>query len=334
MRTSKLGASTRHSMIGVACCCLLSLGCGNNQKPDETRHAEASTTAPPLKDPSLPVAGVAQPKPLGDTITLQIPSELVFRRVSPSRYGIERPDFVLLETEVTNAMYAQYLTATGRAKGDEQTLRLVDEREKRNSTTFSFSTVDPIYEIRDRSLLWSGNKPPAGKESFPVTLLTVHDGAAFCDWLTEKFPAQGTFRYPTEQEWLIAAYGANRKYPWGDEWDVNRVCCSVGKVRTSGEEVRARADGRTPEGIYGMWGNALEYVIHQERGSNALFVGVGSQWMGGSFASKKFEPSMNYWGYAHSSEGRADDIGFRVLLDPSDKKHQFKHQVPYDRETP
>lgn len=325
----------RFSLLGIVGSTLLFLGCGRNTPlPDEDRAVKASTTSPDssplLKDAARPMARDALPAPQGVTMILRIPSEMVFRRVSPKRYGIERTDFFLLETEVTNAMYADYLAATGRAKGDEQTVQQMKELANRTV----FSTADPVYQIRDRSLLWSGNRPPAKKEEYPVTLLTVNDGAAFCAWLTAQNPARGTFRYPTVEEWLVAAYGADRKYPWGDEWDDNRVCCSVGREeRTSGEPVRARPEGRTPEGIYGMWGNASEYVIHAAQEHNALFMGVGARWMGGSFADSSFKPSMKYWGYTHSSEGKNDDMGFRVLLDMTDKEHRFKHQVPYDRET-
>src|SRR5262249_54812283 len=114
-----------------------------------------------------------------------------------------------------------------------------------------------------------------------------------------------------------------------------RVCCSVERQeRASSEPVRARPEGRTPEGIYGMWGNVSEYVIHPAQERNVVFVGVGARWMGGSFADSSFTPSMKYWGYTHSSEGKNDDMGFRVLLDMTDKEQRFKHLVPYDREAP
>ncbi len=163
-------------------------------------------------------------------------------------------------------------------------------------------------------------------------LCTVHDGDAFCRWLTKRYPELGTFRFPTAEEWQIAAYGADRNYPWGDEWDPSHLCCSSPAKRSSPEDVKARPQGRTPEGIYGMWGNASEFVIHPRHVQNALFVGVGGRWMGGSFEDSRFKPRQDYWGYWHGTQDRSEKIGFRVLLDVNDKEHRFRHRVPYDLE--
>ncbi len=303
-------------------------GSGAVSAQGEVPKAKARVTS---QIPEKRADDAGQPDLRGDSFYLRIPTEMVFRRVSPKKYEKKGADYFLLETEVTNVMYADYLKATKRSKGDEKSWQKMMDLKKRTT----FSTTDPCYFIRDKATLWSGNNPPRGKEEHPVTVLDVHEGAAFCEWLTNKYPKFGTFRFPTDEEWLVAAYGSDRKYPWGNDWDANRVCSSVGKtVRTSCEPVRSRPAGRTPEGLYGMWGNASEFIIHPSGLRNVLFVGVGARWLGGSFANESFKPRQAYWGYTHSSDVKYDEMGFRVLLDVTDKEHRFKHRVPYDREEP
>lgn len=334
----------------LALLALLILGCARSVSPttalDQQLDTDTPAAAAELQRAATLVSPLAPPalKQDATSITL-IPEELVFRRVSQAQYGAQGPDFYLLETEVTNAIYARYLLATGRSKGDEETVA----KAKAQLESRSISTIDPVYLIDNRTLLWSGNKPPPGMLDFPVALLDVHQAAGFCEWLTKRYPELGTFRFPTDEEWLIAAYGAERKYPWGDSWDARLVCMSEGakpdypfepllpnpgakvpkwnEPRTSPEPVRLRPGGRTPEGIYGMWGNVSEYVLAPQEVRNFRVPGLGARWLGGSFQEREFKPRMSYWGYTHSSYGRSEKIGFRVSLDITDKKHEYEHPV-------
>ena len=89
----------------------------------------------------------------------------------------------------------------------------------------------------------------------------------FCDWLNENYSEHGLFRLPTWNEWMIAAYGDLRRYPWGDEWDQRVVHNAYGHddaifyfdnesvlIRrppspSSTEPVKNRPGGRTPRSI-------------------------------------------------------------------------------------
>src|SRR5690606_17757853 len=123
------------------------------------------------------------------------------------------------------------------------------------------------------------------------------DANAFAEWLNKTHPEAGLFRLPTWNEWMVAAYGKARSYPWGNRWDPARAHTSYGikddlasdladedqkprPVRT--EPVKARPRGRTPEGLFSMYGNASEYIIDDDPTAGEYF-NLGSRWMGGGF---------------------------------------------------
>jgi formylglycine-generating enzyme required for sulfatase activity len=229
-------------------------------------------------------------------------------------------DFFLLETEVTNEQYERYLKSTGRDKGDTDLVAAERAREEseRKSGTLSYNSHSPVYDFSNPDLLWTGNAPPKGRGNHPVGLITIADATTFCEWLTSSYPKVGLFRLPTVDEWLLAAYGGKRNYPWGDEWNFNVSCISKSEEarRTTTEPVRAHARDRTPEGIYGLWGNVAEYVTDSKDPNEP-------RWMGPPFKSYPmkgeglfpFTPRNDWWGYVHNAASRQEDIGFRVLLE-------------------
>lgn len=248
--------------------------------------------------------------------------QFVFRRISPPAYKIDYPEFYLLETEVTNRMFREYLRATKKHKDDMEVLKTVKERRAANS----FSTGDVPYSIDDEAMIWRDGEYPRGLKDHPATLITLEDATGFCEWLSKTASDEGLFRLPTWNEWMIAAYGNDRGYPWGDKWDRSLAHTSYGylykerKIRT--EPVKDRPRGRTPEGLYGMLGNVSEYILDGDPTSKEYF-NLGARWMGGGFNDglsfhkepTELRPRQDYWGYSHHSTMQCDDLGFRVLLD-------------------
>ena len=139
-------------------------------------------------------------------------AEAVFKLIQPKADGIDYPDFYVLETKVTNQQYEQFLNESKRSKDDSDVLEIVKQRE----ASGRFSTGDVPYSVEDPASIWRKSQFPAGQDSFPVSLVTLQDAKDFCKWLSSKNPKHGLFRLPTWNEWMIAAYGRNRKYPWGD----------------------------------------------------------------------------------------------------------------------
>ena len=111
--------------------------------------------------------------------------------------------FWIDQTEVTNAMFAAFLSERG------------------NQVEEGVSWLEPgaghqgiVYgHIDERDGLFL---PEAGYEDYPVIEVSWYGAAAYCSW------AGG--RLPTEAEWEYAARGPEaRTYPWGDTFDGRRA---------------------------------------------------------------------------------------------------------------
>jgi hypothetical protein len=219
------------------------------------------------------------------------------------------PNIFVSETEITNLMYAMYLSDTNQIRDDST----VEEASKQPT----YSTASTIISIDDPSALWRGGAIPKMREDHPVSLVTIAEATTFCNWLTGRYQLDGTFRLPTEKEWLFAAFGSDRQYPWGDEkrdW--------TGKTT---EPVKARPELKTPTGLYGMWGNVAELVLSPSDGyggeirdiyNPVITTRQGASFRQKSFGGKPIEPRQDYWGYAHAVDCRSDERGFRIVLVP------------------
>lgn len=253
---------------------------------------------------------------------------LTFQRVAPAKYRVEYPDYFVAETEITNRQFDAYLRANGLTKSDENVLKIANER----AAGGSFSTGDTPYRVEDPTTIWRDNRYPPEVADHPVSLVTPEEATAYGDWLTENHSELGRFRLPTWNEWMIAAYGDRRAYPWGNAWRSKNVHAAYGiryddplcPIRT--EPVKSRPAGKSPEGIYGLIGNVAEYIHPGDR-TNSDYFNLGTRWMGGGFESgqmlrdsdpKRLAPRQDYWGYVHSSKMRVSDCGFRLILDPTD----------------
>ncbi len=259
----------------------------------------------------------ADKSPLDQEVIKLDGGELIFRRIDPSKYDKKLDGFFLLESEVTNQMFARYLREAGKVKEDWKWWR---EEKSRREKGIHGHTASTVYDVDNEDLLWQENTPPKGRGNYPVAFIRHADAEAYCAWLSKRHSVLGVFRLPTKHEWLVAAYGRNRKFPWGDQKDLSIPCVSLSydKMRKTPVSVKQPTKDVTPEGIRHIWGNVREYIQAPGKGDDVY-------WMGASFKTYPrddgwpLKPSQDYWGFVHSPDSRLESVGFRVVLVPKQK---------------
>jgi formylglycine-generating enzyme len=169
----------------------------------------------------------------------------------------ERPEhlvvldaFQLGATPVTQAEYARFVRATGwRPPGVWELPTIV-----RPAREAEFRRSAAPYG-------WMDSAAPPGRDDHPVVLVTFDDAREYCRWLSRH--TGRPFRLPTEAEWEKAARGGlqGRRYPWGDALDPLLANFTwLPHNRAGGGTVPVRARPPNPFGLYGMAGNAWQWV--------------------------------------------------------------------------
>ncbi len=174
------------------------------------------------------------------------------------RHDATLPAFLLDRTPVTNAAYATFVRATGRAAPH------IDE------AAWTAQHFVQRYADQVARFNWDGATPPAGRAEHPVVLVTWDDAAAYCAW-------RGA-RLPTEAELEKAARGTDgRAYPWGDAWDASKLNSSDGGPRDT-TPVGSFAPG--PYGHVDLAGNVFEWTSTPWRAGAAArqYTVKGSAW--------------------------------------------------------
>ena len=204
-----------------------------------------------------------------------------------------------------------------------------------------------VYENPWEELRW---RIPLNGDALPVTDVAWMDAMAFCEWLTEHRGGELRFRLPTRGEWMRVAHGNHAgestekegwSYPWGNALLTN--ACNNAELYATGAKPGlhpvsqryidmdldgASHDGRTVDGVFGMAGNAAEWVLLQ--GDQPVRDGedlrayyddadererVRAMTLGGSFRSTISECAIEKEPSRHKSE-RSDDLGFRIVAVP------------------
>ena len=232
---------------------------------------------------------------------------------------IDLPAFWIDRTEVTNAMYLDFVRATGHRAPDDERVWAAPYR-------------------------WVAGRPPPGLEAHPATLVSFDDAREFCAWRGMALP--------TEEQWEKGARGTDgRSYPWGEGYSPERLGCadrrSVAPLdreerwlawwrenyrgRMRGREVGTFPVGSFPSGMspYGaldMAGNVFEWVNaifdpypgsthpHPEFGKGYRVVRGGDWYLGRNYhraAARLRAPP----------EHRVPTIGFRCACPRTDDQH-------------
>jgi formylglycine-generating enzyme required for sulfatase activity len=187
--------------------------------------------------------------------------------------------------EVTNAKYRVFLEYVRRT-GD-RTMCHPDEPLGKDHT--------PKY--------W--HDPLFNKDDQPVVGVDWYDAYAYAHW------AGG--RLPTGNEWEFAARGVTKNlYPWGDEFDKTRCVCAESGATTT-ENVNSYVRACSPNGVFHMSGNVMEWTAEDFRHGTA-----GAKVLrGGSWKTACEIYGLTYLRQLGARrEHRDNDVGFRcVILD-------------------
>jgi iron(II)-dependent oxidoreductase len=192
---------------------------------------------------------------------------------------VNLPAFYIDVYEVTNAQFAAFVAATGYKTTAEQ-------------------AGEPSW--RD----YFGK----GEEEHPVVKVSWYDAEAYCKWAGK--------RLPTEQEWEKAARGTDgRRYPWGNEFDPEKVNgMEAGYRRTL--PVGSLPAGASPYGVMDMAGNVAEWTADWYKaypGSSYRDQYMGEKFRitrGGGWFSDK-EQVQTFFRNSTAPEAANDDLGFR-----------------------
>ncbi|MGE5775257.1 MAG: formylglycine-generating enzyme family protein [Chloroflexota bacterium] len=167
--------------------------------------------------------------------------------------------FWIDQTEVTNAMFAQFVAETGYQTDAERIGAGID---------FRLSTYDWAMT---KGANWRHPHGPTSNiddmENHPVVQMSGNDAEAYCTWAGR--------RLPTEAEWEKAARGTDgRSYPWGNEPPAGNLLNFADRNLNANESdnsiddgyvftapVGSYPDGASPYGVFDMAGNVWERVI-------------------------------------------------------------------------
>ena len=191
---------------------------------------------------------------------------------SSPTHNVTLNPFFIEDTEVTNAMYVEFLNAMGPNSHVNGCggFKCVETRSTNEGSVIQFDSLN--YDIG--SSIFAGH---------PVVGVTWYGAKAYCEAIGR--------RLPTEAEWEFAARGTDgRVYPWPDElgWSTDYARTSrpvdlgVGVV-----EIQSYAQNLSPFGAWDMAGNAAEWV---------------NDWYGANFYSQPASSGLNPTGPASGSD--------------------------------
>lgn len=177
--------------------------------------------------------------PGGDFLMGSRPGEAMAREDEIPQRSVYLDAFWMDRTEVTNAMYANFLNQQGNQIEGGDTWLDAD---------------DPTAQIVYRNGSWQAFSE---HENHPAVEITWYGARAYCDWVRR--------RLPTEAEWEKAARGVDgRTFPWGEgESGVIKVPCeraNLAGCEGGTQPVGSYPDYASPYGVLDMDGNIAEWV--------------------------------------------------------------------------
>jgi formylglycine-generating enzyme required for sulfatase activity len=275
------------------------------ETPTPRQAPPTPTPQPPTPSPPTPTpeqsqgeaeAGAATPTPeapappQGPQVTdvmVEIPAGVFFMGHNQAdfedapRHEVDLPAFAIDKFEATNIDYAAFVKETG-------------------YTTFA---------EENGFTSWFDEWMPGENDNHPVVRVTWGDAMAYCEWLGK--------RLPSEAEWEKAARGTDgREYPWGNEWDPEKLNGKDFGLRGTAA-VGSFGAGASPYGVEDLAGNVWEWTADWYQaypGNTANDPDYGERFRvtrGGGWFDVQAQSTTFSRNVADPSKTANDDLGFR-----------------------
>ncbi len=219
------------------------------------------------------------------------------------QHSVTLSNFKISRYEITNAQYAVFLNAKGnQSEGGDTWLDI-------NSSYCQIEKVGGVFKAK------------AGKENYPVIMVTWYGARAYAVW------AGG--RLPTEAEWEYAARGGNQSngYTYSGSNTVDDVAWHSGNTGSGAPRTKEVGTKQANElGIYDMSGNVWEWCEDQWHNDYNGAPTDGSTWVtdgdgnhvirGGSGDDDADYCRVAERFYMEPSDNSYYGLGFRVVFLP------------------
>lgn len=179
------------------------------------------------------------------------------------RREADLPAFRFDKYLVTNAAYQEFVNVGGRP-APSVTRQVWD----------SYGLIHKYSALK--RFLWTEGRYPPGRSAHPVVLVPHAAAAAFCDWRGKREGRK--LRLPTEEEWEKAARGPDgRRFPWGDEFDPERLNSYDGGPFDT-VPVGRYPSGASPFGVMDMAGMVFEWTSTKAEWDEKKYIVKGGSW--------------------------------------------------------
>jgi len=224
-----------------------------------------------------------------------------FVRVPGSKGRAARP-FWIQERETTCAEYLEFLN-------DPETLAEVDAGG--GPRRFPRGEAGPSrgHWLRDPGGRFA--LPPDWRPDWPVLGVSFEDAEAFARWRTGRERAAGgtaSYALPAFHQWLAAAGGCDRYFPFGSRFRAKWVKSCFARPRANPEPGMRFPRDESTHGVFDMSGSICEWLdewYDEARGLRRL--------AGGCWAFGKSDPFKIYGAAGWKPDRAGDEAGFRLV---------------------
>ncbi|TLU55254.1 MAG: NACHT domain-containing protein, partial [Chlorobium sp.] len=224
-------------------------------------------------------------------------------------------DFFMAKFTVTNQRYRQFITfldskdvASAQSLPVETYLKILNEEAAKTEGFSAYLTGETDLAKLFQSRYDDDKR--FNKDDQPVVGVSWYAAQAYCLWLSlleSNGRDTNCYRLPEEKEWEYAAAGKEgRLYPWGNPEPTPKLA-NYGSNEGATTPVGRYPEGATPEGLYDMAGNVLEWMENKYEKDTSARALRGGSWY---YVPDLLRCSARY---PYSPGSTSVNVGFRVV---------------------